>query len=268
MADSKKYYWLKLKSDFFSSKRIKKLRRMAGGDTFTIIYLKMQLAAVKTDGILQWTGVEDNFAAELALDLDENVEDVQMTLMFLESCGLIETSDDVNYFLPYVIENTGSETGAAERMRKMRERNNVTPMLQERYTEIEREKEIEIDSEKEIEIKRTVSNETVCSTDVQRVIEAWNSLGLNRITRIVPDSQRAKWLRKRITDYGIEEVLRAINQIPQSKFLLGDNKNGWQVTFDWFIRPNNFPKVLDGNYLNDKQQPAKQVDRSFTPTVF
>ena len=152
-ADSKKYYWLKLKSDFFSSKRIKKLRKMAGGDTYTIIYLKMQLAAIKTEGILHWTGLEDDFASELALDLDETVDDVKMTLMYLASCGLMETSDNVNFFLPYAVENTGGETGAAERMRKMRERNNVTPMLQERYTEIEIEKEINIDKDIEIESK-------------------------------------------------------------------------------------------------------------------
>ena len=58
----KRYYWLKLKDDFFSSKRIKKLRNMAGGDTYTIIYLKMQLLAMKTDGVLTWTGLEENFA--------------------------------------------------------------------------------------------------------------------------------------------------------------------------------------------------------------
>lgn len=154
MAEPKKYYWLKLKSDFFNSKRIKKLRKMAGGDTYTIIYLKMQLLSIKQDGLLQWTGLEDNFASELALDLDEGVEDVRMTLMYLESCGLIETSDNVNYFLPYAIENTGSETGAAERMREMRKRNNVTPLLQGRYTEIDIEKELEIEKDKEIDIKQ------------------------------------------------------------------------------------------------------------------
>lgn len=153
MAESKKYYWLKLKSDFFTSKRIKKLRKMAGGDTYTIIYLKMQLLSIKQNGLLQWTGLEDNFAAELALDLDESVEDVRMTLMYLESCGLIETSDNVNYFLPYAVENTGSETGAAERMREMRKRNNVTPMLHGRYTEIEIDKELEKDKEKDIKPK-------------------------------------------------------------------------------------------------------------------
>lgn len=148
MAEEKRYYWLKLKEDFFSSKRIKKLRNMAGGDTYMIIYLKMQLLALKTEGILTWTGLEDNFADELALDLNEKPDDVRVTLMYLLNTGLAETQDDANIFLPWVIENTGSETDAAERMRKMRARNNVTPLLQERYTEIETETETEIKAEK------------------------------------------------------------------------------------------------------------------------
>ena len=38
---SKKYYWLRLKNNFFQQKEIKKLRKIAGGDTYTIIYLKL-----------------------------------------------------------------------------------------------------------------------------------------------------------------------------------------------------------------------------------
>lgn len=147
-----KYYWLKLKDDFFGSIRIKKLRRMAGGDTYCIIYLKMQLKAIKTDGVLTYKGYEETFVDELALDLDEEPDNVRVTLAYLASCGLIETQDNTNFFLPYAIKNTGSETSAAERMRKMRERNNVTPMLQERYTEIEKEKDK--DKEKDTRDKR------------------------------------------------------------------------------------------------------------------
>lgn len=145
----KRYFWLKLKDDFFTSKRIKKLRKLAGGDTYTIIYLKMQLKALKTDGMLKWSGLEDNFADELALDLDESPDNVRITLQYLLSCGLIETSDDISFFLPYAVENVGSETAAAQRMRDMRGRNNVTPVLRDRYGEIEIEKDIEIEKEKD-----------------------------------------------------------------------------------------------------------------------
>lgn len=94
MAETKRYYWLKLQNDFFSSKRIKKLRKLAGGDTYTIIYLKMQLLALKKDGQLEYTGLEDTFAEEIALDIDESPEDVQVTINYLLSCGLMETNDD------------------------------------------------------------------------------------------------------------------------------------------------------------------------------
>lgn len=154
MAEAKRYYWLKFRDDFFDSKRIKKLRRMAGGDTYVIIYLKMQLKALRTGGVLEFTGIEKDFAEELSLDIDESVDDVRVVLAFLLGYGLCECSDNVHYYLPYVTENTGSETAAAQRMRdhrdrlKLAERNNVTPLLRECCVEKEIEKEKEIDTPK------------------------------------------------------------------------------------------------------------------------
>ena len=58
-------------------------------------------------------------------------------------------------------------------------------------------------------------------------------------------------LRARIRENGVDAVLEAIENVKKSPFLLGDNKKGWQITFDWFVRPNNFPKVLEGNYINE-----------------
>lgn len=98
------------------------MRRMAGGDTYLIIYLKMQLKAMKHDGILRWTGLEDNFADELALDLDEKPEDVQLCLAYLLSCGLAETDNSIEYFFPYAVANVGSEGSSAQRVRDFRAR--------------------------------------------------------------------------------------------------------------------------------------------------
>ena len=276
MAEQKRYYWLKLHDDFFSSIRIKKLRKMAGGDTYVIIYLKMQLKAIKTDGCLSWKGYEQDFVDELALDIDEEPDNVRVTLAYLISCGLAETDGNTNFFLPYAIENTGSESSAAERMRKMRERNNVTPMLQDRYVEkekdIDKEKDIERDSIKsshntnvsEKSNNSTNSDEFVCRTkDVRRVMEAWNSLGLSQIQKILPDTNRGMMLRKRIQDYGVDAVCDAIEKVRGSTFLMGGNKKGWTITFDWFIKPNNFPKVMEGNY--DDHAEAKSSAKIKTP---
>ena len=146
----RRFYWLKLKEDFFDSKRIKKLRRLAGGDTLTIIYLKMQLKSIKTDGVLTYTGLENSFAEELALDLDENPEDVGLLLNYLVSTGLIETSDKINFLLPYAAECIGSEGASAERVRNFRERQ--TLQCNADVTEVKRIGNVEI--EKEIEIEK------------------------------------------------------------------------------------------------------------------
>ncbi len=101
---AKRYYWLKLKADWFSDKRIKKLRSIAGGDTHTIIYLKMMLLSLKDEGKLYFEGVEDNFASEIALALDEDAENVKLTLAFLQRHGLIEIGDDDEYQLTEVLD--------------------------------------------------------------------------------------------------------------------------------------------------------------------
>ena len=120
--DPKKYYWLKLYSDFFTSKRIKKLRKLAGGDTYTIIYLKMQLLALGTNGYIAYEGLEKNLASELALDIDEKEDDVQVVINFLLQYKLMEQLDEFTYLLPFVVECTGSETGKAIRLREARKK--------------------------------------------------------------------------------------------------------------------------------------------------
>lgn len=260
MADAyaKRYYWLKLQDDFFKSKRIKKLRKIAGGDTYTIIYLKMQLLAMKNGGVLEYTGLEQTFSDELALDLDEEPENVSVTVSFLLSCGLLETSDNREFFVPYAVLNTGSEGASAKRVREHRERKAL--QCNAGVTDVKQigngEKEIELEIEKETEIDITVSSDTVCCTkSVQQVVEAWNSLGLTRIRTITDNTDRSTWLKKRIKDYGLKSVLEAIENIRNSDFLMGKTKEGFNCTFDWFVRPNNFPKVLDGNY--NKKRPEK-----------
>lgn len=120
MASGTRFYWLRLVKDFFTSKRIKKLRKLAGGDTYTIIYLKLLLLAMESGGILKWTGLESDFCSEIALDIDEDVDNIKVTVNYLLSCGLAESSDNVNYLFPYAIENVGSEGSSARRMREAR----------------------------------------------------------------------------------------------------------------------------------------------------
>lgn len=154
----KRYYWLKLPDDFFRQKPIKKLRKIAGGDTYTIIYLKMLLIAMKQDGRLYFEGVEDDFYEELALELDEEAENVNVTVRFLLAQGLIELVDETEYRLTECDKMVGSEAASTQRSRQCRERKalqcntNATPcntLEQNGSVEKEIEKEIEIEKERE-----------------------------------------------------------------------------------------------------------------------
>ena len=165
---AERYYWLKLQQDFFSSKRIKKMRKLPGGDTLTIIYLKMQLLSLKTDGVLKYAGLEQSFAEELALDLDEDTESVQLALSYMESVGLIETSDNISFLLPYVIENTGSEGSSAERVRAFRERQKAL-LCNTPVTEVKQNCNGEKDKEKDKEKIKSKSKNIFIPPTIEEV---------------------------------------------------------------------------------------------------
>ncbi|MDO5146108.1 MAG: phage replisome organizer N-terminal domain-containing protein [Eubacteriales bacterium] len=140
----KKYYWLKLGPDFFQDKAIKKLRKIAGGDTYTIIYQKMLLLAIQQGNRLYFEGVEDTFAAELALELDEDEENVAVTCSFLEKKGLMKVMSEEEFLLTQCEELVGSETDAARRKRKQRNLERLSGMKQEALPEKKAGKETQI----------------------------------------------------------------------------------------------------------------------------
>ena len=122
MAENRRYYWIKLKEDFFIDKRIKRLRRIYGGDTYTIIYLKLLLLSLKDSGKLYYDGVETDFIKELALTIDETEDDVMVTVNYLVAQNLMEViMENDEYFLTELPSLIGSETASTRRSRKSRE---------------------------------------------------------------------------------------------------------------------------------------------------
>ena len=88
-------------------------------------------------------------------------------------------------------------------------------------------------------------------SEYSEIMEAWNRLPVTNIKVI--KGTRLTMLKARLKDYTIDEILSAISNIRESPFLLGQNNKGWQITFDWFIKPNNFVKVYEGNYTGQRQ---------------
>ena len=194
---NKRYYWIQLAQDFFKSKEMKLLRKIAGGDTHTIIYLKMMLISLEDGGNIYYDGLADNLAEEIALVIDENVEDIKITLIFLESKGLLTRKNDRDYFLEQVPEMVGSETASTRRSRKHRELRglhcNTIATTCNGDTEIE--KDIDTEIEKDVD-----------ENPVSLIVEEYQS-------RIAPlDGTQFEILKEFITLDGMEAkvVLKAI----------------------------------------------------------
>ena len=60
--------------------------------------------------------------------------------------------------------------------------------------------------------------------------------------------KRKRAINNLLKEYSLEEMLQAMGKIRTSNFLQGNNKTGWQISFDWFTNKSNFLKVLEGNY--------------------
>ena len=76
-----------------------------------------------------------------------------------------------------------------------------------------------------------------------------------RIPRIITLSERRRRaVGERLGEHGMQTVLAVIRRAADSRFLNGCGEKGWHADFDWIFRPNNFIKILEGNY--DNPQPA------------
>lgn len=192
---NKRYYWIQLAQDFFKSKEMKLLRKIAGGDTHTIIYLKMMLISLEDGGHIYYDGLADNLAEEIALVIDENVEDIKITLIFLESKGLLTRINDRDYFLEQVPEMVGSETASTRRSRKHRELRGLHCNTIATTCNGDIEKDIDTEIEKDID-----------ENPVELIVEEYQS-------RIAPlDGTQFEILKEFITLNGMEAkvVLKAI----------------------------------------------------------
>ena len=88
-----RYYWLKLHDNFFDKYEIRKLRKIPGGDTYTIIYLKLLLYTMNTDGKIPFEGLESHIHKEVALKINEDETSVEMTLNALKMLKLLEEKE-------------------------------------------------------------------------------------------------------------------------------------------------------------------------------
>lgn len=154
---TKIYFWLKLDNNFYKNLAIKKARRLAGGDTMVIIYQKLMLESLQNNGVLYFEGVLENIVEELSLQLDEDIENVAMTLDLFTKSGLIQLNDSNDIEMLQVPALIDQETNWSKYKRDTRKKedvkklDNVQPLSNHCPTEIEIEIELNKDIDKDID---------------------------------------------------------------------------------------------------------------------
>lgn len=100
--------------------------------------------------------------------------------------------------------------------------------------------------------------DTSSDTWIKPIKDAWNKLDENipRLQVINPNSERYRLTKTAVNDYGVDKVVNVIQSINDSEFLKG-YVTEWKIYFDWFIKPNNFIKVMEGNYIDKDSKENK-----------
>lgn len=253
----KKYFWLKLKDDFFNQKEIKMLRRVAGGDTYTIIYLKMLLLSLKNDGKIYYDGIAENMIEETALEIDEDIENVQITFTYLLKKGLIETVHEDEIEMTNIASMIGSETDAAVRKRRQRlkeKRDIVTEQSHLGHIEIEIEKDIELEKELQLQQEEKITP-VVIVDDVNQAIDFYqqNFGVLNPYT--------TQQILDAVNTFNEEVVVKAMQIAIESNnrnysYMRGILKNWYQ----------NNVKTLEDIQALDAEHQNKKTKKSFKNT--
>lgn len=255
MAEEKKpirrYYWLKLDENFFTQPKIKKLRRIAGGDTYTVIYLKLQLLSLKQDGTLFFEGIEDDFIEELALTIDEEIENVRFTVLFLISQKLLIEVKEDEFFLPETKELIGGESLSAQRVREFRKRQKGRKSVTCNTSVTKRNTYIEGENNKNTDNKEYI----------EEIFEKFKEICTSLPVPYKLTDKRRSTIKARLKEYSKEQITEVFELAEKSDFLTG-KETDWNASFDWILNPSNFVKILEGNYKNKEKKSTSRYSTS------
>lgn len=277
-----KINWIKLSVNIFDDEKIKLIRKMPEGNSIILIWIQLLCMAGKTnDNGAVYMGQNMYYTDEmLATICDQPLNTIRLALETFRRFEMIEHTEQGLI----TIENWEKHQNI-EGMEKIREQtrkrvakhrkkqkeleSNVTVTLGNGTDKIRIDKN-RLDKNRlddDVVLKNKKSTDTLSDTAKQpqsnwktQIMNEWNKLDGNipKIQSLNPGTDRYKMLKARISEYSLDDVLKAIKTIDNSRFLKGYIST-WNATFDWFVKPSNFVKVLEGTYDDKtKQEPEKE----------
>lgn len=282
--EDKKYYWIKLKTNFFDLPTIDWIMSQNNGCEYIVLYQMLCLKTANTDGKL----VSQIGEMLIPYDVEKIARDtkyfsndtIRVALELFKSLGLIYVSDDNTMTISNYYEMVGSETSSAKAMREWRKKkqlqipsqcesqcdNNVTQEYRDKRLEI-RDKSIEyrdksVNKEKEEKEKRETyvsildsytSNDSLKSSlndfiEMRKKMKGFTTrafkLALNKLDELSNDD---------------EEKIKIVNQSVM---------NSWKSFYELKEETNKYPSwYKEGTQEETKEDKIKNLEKAYQATI-
>lgn len=278
MADNKKYYYLKLKENFFDSDALIVLESQPDGYLYSNILLKMYLKSLKNEGRLAFDNLIPYNAEMLAALTRHQVGTVEKALKMFEALGLVEVLENGVIYMTDIQNFIGKSSTEGDRKREYRSRiENEKRLLTDKSQDKTEDKcpdkrppeirdKILDNRDKILDISSTcVDKES--KIDYQHIVNLFNSIctSLPKVKKITD------WRKKKIKQANQQldgQFEFFFKRIEQSDFLTGRNEKWTACNFDWIMKAENLVKIIEGTYDNERnsfkpKKPIRNYDEEF-----
>ena len=269
MSDNKKYYYLKLKDNFFDTDAMIILENMQDGYLYSNILLKLYLRGLKNEGKLMFNDFIPYNSSVLAQVTRHQVGTVEKALKTFKELGLVDILDNGAIYMLDIQNYIGSSSSEADRKRSYRKRIDAEKdgkliegdICPDKSTD-KNPPEIEIELKKELELEKKIENplvrERVPYDDIK-------DLFISTCTRLPKIKQLTEPRKNRLKKIYFEEAEENIiffkelfETVAKSDFLNGKSERRWRADFDWILKPANLIRILEGKYESIKPEQKSQ----------
>ncbi len=273
MVDNKKYYYLKLKDNFFETEEIKLLESLENGYLYSNILLKIYLKSLKNEGRLVFRENIPYNAKMLASIIGINEDIIEKSIKVFQQFGLITLLESGEIYISDIQSYIGSTSTEADRIRGYRNKINKENqnVIETRTNSVQMYDKCtpEIEKELEIEIERDNSSSSAVADYPQKAhvdicpYEKIRDIYHKHCVPPLPECMALSSTRKvhiksfwRQAFPKLEDWEDYFTKVKNSDFLMGKttsrDREPFRCTLDWLLKMSNMIKVMEGNYDNQR----------------
>ena len=210
---SSRFYWLKLKRDFFKRHDIRIIESMPNGKEYILFYLKLLCESVDHDGNLRFSDQIPYSEEMLATITDTNVDTVRSAIQIFTQLGMMEIMDDGTYFMSEVNRMIGSasNTDGANRVRRYRENQKLLSV-----TKCNDDVTVDVTEHNESKSKSKSKNKSK-NIDIKGIIDAFCGDDLEKSSALNEFVKMRKLMKKPLTERAMQMIINKLNKLSEDR---------------------------------------------------